>query len=314
MNKLLIIICLRQLINDRNFVFSYVVCLLIALKDSKDREKMEKAADLVKQQQRKKYSRKEASKFPHVEWLHPEVGRHINSIDSLLYNDDLLKVPSQSSLAHQRRLGRDIIERCLREKNVARWEGVVKDIRSDWQGTIAFHGYIDVHFVPQNVRLSIPAKGDTVNFYLSFDWNGPSAWSVMRSVDSTVLRSFPRNIFNGESSRSGSENEEETDSQIIVSSPLHRVYIPEEEEDENDWEHRNGKRMTGVVVSIHPEKGFGYLAHPRVSDRLWFHFSAILNDEEITKHIVLGFRVEKLDGKFRAADICVMKVNIICGI
>ena len=297
------------------FVFSYVVCLLTALKDPKDKEKMKKAAELVNRQDRRKSSREEVSKFPHIEWLRPRVGRHINSIDSLLHNDDLLKKEkTQSHPPHQRRSRNEVIERCLRKCNVARWDGVVKAIKSDWHGTIAFKSYIDVYFVPQNVRPGRPAIGDTVNFYLSFDWNSPRAWSVTRSVDSNVGK---RTKYDRESFSSSSKSEEdESGRQTIVSSPLSNACIPDKsKDDEKDWEQFVGKRMTGAVVQMYSEKGFGYVSHPHLISNLWFHMkqftSVTLCQEAIAKFMVLEFRVEsEADGKLCAVDICVVEVNI----
>ena len=201
------------------------------MKDPKDKEKMKKAAELVNRQHRRKSSREEVSKFPHIEWLRPKEGRHINSIDSLLHNDDLLKKEkTQPHPPHQRWPRKEVIERCLREFNVARWDGVVKDIRSDWHGTISFKNHIDVYFVPQNVRTGTPTMGDTVNFYLSFDWNSPRAWSVTRSVDSNVGKGTK---YNRESLSSSSENEEdESGRQTIVSSPLSHACIPDKSKDD----------------------------------------------------------------------------------
>ena len=294
------------------------------MKDPNDKEKMKKAAELVNRQHHRKSSKEEVSKFPHMEWLRPKVDQDINSIDSLLHNDDLLKKEkTQPHPPHQRWPRKEVIERCLREFNVARWDGVVKDIRSDWHGTISFKSYIDVYFVPQNVRPDRPAIGDTVHFYLSFDWNGPSAWSVNRSGEPNVRKS---SRYTREKSYSNNENEveeeddeeEETNIQVVVSAPLYSACIPEQNEEE-DWEQYVDKRMTGAVVQMFSERGFGYVSHPRLSSNLWFHVNQHLPitfcEEGITKYMVLEFIVKRTsDGKLCANNIHVMEVNNTHGI
>ena len=74
------------------FYFSYVIAVLIAIKDPSDEQRMKRTVDLVENQQRYKSSRKDVRKITHtLEWLYPKNGRHINSIDSLRHSDDLLK-------------------------------------------------------------------------------------------------------------------------------------------------------------------------------------------------------------------------------
>ena len=117
---------------------------------------MERAAELVSKQQRYKNARNDVRKIPHtLEWLCPKQGSHVNSIDSLLHSDDLLK---ESSIKGKEIPRKDKFESCLQKRNVVKWRGVVKKIKSDWQGTITFNRYIDVHFVPQTRGGSRPMQ------------------------------------------------------------------------------------------------------------------------------------------------------------
>ena len=173
--------------------------------------------------------------------------------------------------------------------------------------------------MPQNVVPDRPAIGDTVHFYLSFDWNGPSAWSVNRFGEPNVRKS---SRYNQEKSYGNNENEgeeeEETNGQVVVSPPLYSACIPEQNE-EKDWEKYVGKRMSGVVVQIYSGRGFGYVSHPRLSSNLWFHVNQhppiTSCEERITKYMVLEFIVESTsDQKLRANNIHVMEVSNTRGI
>lgn len=95
-----------------------------ALSDPDDPEKMTRADESVRQLLRRRKSPKSAgvSLDPTVpvEWLHPKDGRHINSLDSLLYHEDLVRDYLQGKTPQkQKRAGKEIIEKhCLKRTSV----------------------------------------------------------------------------------------------------------------------------------------------------------------------------------------------------
>ena len=287
---------------------------MIAMKDPKDAQKREKAEKIIKRQQGKKHRRKEESVLP-IEWLHPKDGHHINSIDSLLYHEDLVKeTKKKESLKKLRdKPRRDVIEGFLFEKCITKWEGTVKEIQRDWQGTIVFLGHFEVRFVPQNVQPSMPSTGDTVRFCLSFDRLGLMAWAVIRAPQNNVPKSVLYAVSSEEESSTGSDDEKDDDDELLMDRTLFNQ-AGRMEPIEKVWEDYNGQRMQGVVVSINPEKGFGKLEHPDVLGKLFFHAAQLHKpvkslQGEIRKSMVVEFKVEKLTEKTRAADIHVLTVR-----
>ena len=122
--------------------FSYVVATLEALSDPNDTEKMKRASECVKELLRKRKSPKSEGVSQHaslpVEWLHPKEGLHINSLDSLLYHEDLVRDYLKGKTPqHQKRAGKEIIEKALFQKNIRKWNGFVSEISSDWKGVIS---------------------------------------------------------------------------------------------------------------------------------------------------------------------------------
>ena len=296
--------------------FSSVVNVLIALKDPKDREKMAVAEKLIKEQEGKKFDKRAGAILP-LEWLHCKDKHHINSIDSLLNHDDLVKEISKSFRAGGKlRPGREVIEGSLYEKQVTKWEGTVKEIKSDWHGTIVFKDHLDVRFVPVSVQPSLPKRGETVRFNLAFDRRGLSAWSVVREFNQ--LKRLPDLVSCDEDSYSENiEDDEDMDNVTMAPAPLYSTEIPEEKRVPvwDDYiEESMQERMQGVVVLTNVEKGFGILKHPDVTDRLFFHASQLVNpvkslEGTITKYMILEFTVEKLSDRTRAANIRVLKVR-----
>jgi cold shock CspA family protein len=286
---------------------------MIAMKDPKDAQKREKAEKIIKRQQGKKHRRKEESVLP-IEWLYPKDGHHINSIDSLLHHEDLVKETNKKESLKKLRdkPGRDVIEGFLFEKCITKWEGTVKEIQRDWQGTIVFKGHFEVRFVPQNVQPSMPSTGDTVRFCLSFDRLGLMAWAVIRAPQNNVPKSVLYAVSSEESS-TGSDDEKDDDDELLMDTTLFNQ-AGRMEPIEKVWEDYNGQRMQGVVVSINPEKGFGKLEHPDVSEKLFFHAAQLRKpvkslQGEIRKTMVVEFKVEKLTERTRAADIHVLTVR-----
>ena len=302
--------------------------VLIALKDPSDREKMDKAEKLTKQQQSKRYNKKEDFILP-LEWLHPKNGRHIESIDCLLHHDDLIKGTSISSKSDKRRP----IEGSLFEKNITQWEGTITAIRSDWQGIITFKKCLPVRFVPLNAQPSMPSQGDTVKFYLSFDGFGLSAWRVIREAGTQRGDLSDTGSRDDDSSSDYSEQEDVPRENLIVSPSLCSIDILEpdnkvldwqkdqlqdgvkiKKSNKTPWDEYNEKRLQGVVLSTSPETGYGFIVNPSVKDRLFFHASQlrvpVKNLEgNIAKDMLLDFKVEKLTERTRAADIRVLEVR-----
>ncbi|XP_028400085.1 uncharacterized protein LOC114523387 [Dendronephthya gigantea] len=290
--------------------YNYVINFMIAIKDPKDRDKREKAERIIKRQQGKKFRRKEDSPLP-IEWLNAK-DRHVNSIDSLLHHDDLVKETNkQDRKQRDEQRGRDVIEGFLFEKNVVKWEGTVKEIQRDWQGTIVFKNHFEVRFVPQNVQPSMPETGETVKFCLSFDRLGLMAWAVVRAPQNTVQKSILETVSSEESSSEGEDENGEEDEVVLDTTIFNRSVSVETDAIKKVWEDYNGQRMQGVVVSTNPKKGFGYLKHQDVSGDLFFHASQLVQPVKSLKgnifaHMVLEFKVEKLTERTRAADIHVL--------
>ena len=286
------------------------------MKDPRDAQKREKAEKIIKRQQgMKKHKRKEDSVLP-IEWLFPKDKHHINSIDSLLHHDDLVKETTKRG--DQRKLrdkqhGRDVIEGFLFEKDIIKWEGTVKEIQRDWQGTIVFKGHFEVRFVPQNVQPSMPSTGDTVRFCLSFDRLGLMAWAVMRSPEN-VPKSVLETLSSDDDSLPGSDDENDDDDEDVLDTTLFNQAGCLEYTGKV-WEDYHGSKMQGVVISMSAEKGYGKLEHPHVQGHLFFHASQLVKPVkslkgEIWKSMVLQFIVEKLTERTRAADIHVLTVRL----
>ncbi|XP_028411982.1 uncharacterized protein LOC114534715 [Dendronephthya gigantea] len=285
--------------------YNYVVNMLIALQDPNDREKREKVEKI---QQEKKY-KKDNVIIPQ-EWLDPKDGHHINSIDSLLHHDDLVKENDGNLRTKQQR--REVIEGYLSLKGgrgVTRWKGTVTDVQKLWIGTITFKKHFEVRFIPQSVQTGLPKSGDTVSFCLGFDRLGLSAWWVRLEEGGSEplegVKTFP-NINGYESS---SDKEENGSEEIPRTNSFKSSYSGQIGK---TWNSRNGERLQGVVVSTNSEKGFGYLERPDVDDKLFFHALQLVQPVialkgSIEKHMVLEFRVEEVSAeKTRASDINVI--------
>ena len=246
------------------------------------------------------------------EWLHPREGKHINSVDSLLHHDDLVKEETSKPR-------REVIEGYLSKKRITRWPGRVKEIQTNWNGSILFKGYFEIRFVPQNVQPTMPGEGDLVNFCLAFDKIGLSAWWVtierghgpLETVKTVRTRSFKI-----EDDSSSDTNDDLIDENIPQTG--HFESNPSCEINETGvtsaWQRYDGKRMHGVVISTEPSKGYGYLKHPDVSGKLFFHASQLVRpvislEGNIEESKILEFQVEKLKGKMRATDIHEVKVR-----
>ncbi|XP_028397256.1 uncharacterized protein LOC114521065 isoform X2 [Dendronephthya gigantea] len=242
--------------------YNYVVAVLIALKDPNDDQKMQRAAELVKKQQRNKSAGDSRKIHNTLEWLCPKQGSHVNSIDSLLLSDDLLK---DSWVKGKEIPLKERLESCLRKKNVSRWDGVVEKIKNDWHGTIKFRGHIDVYFLPQSIRSSKPAIGDTVSFHLSFDWHGPRAWSVERVADRNA---YKKTSYLSDSGTEGSDDEKDGQATgYNAPRPLYFTNLEDNDSEENTWSHYVDKQMIGTVTAM-KEEGYGFISHPDVEDHL----------------------------------------------
>ena len=302
----------------------------MALKHPADSEKMDTAERLTKQQQRKKYNKKDDFSLPY-EWLHPKDGYHIESIDCLLHHDDLIKGTNISSKPDRRKP----IEGSLFEKKITKWEGVVTTVTSDYQGVITFKGRLPVRFVPLNAQPSMPSQGDTVNFCLSFDGYGLSAWGVVRKAGNQSSSSNLSDIISRNADDSPSEFDEQEDRQEFAVAPSLSSFDIQEPEQNNcqlnenksqqpqsgaikkkrtKWDEYHEQRMYGIVSYSNHELGYGFIENADIEDKLFFHASQlrvpVKNFEgNIVKDILLDFKVEKLGNRTRAADIGVLKVR-----
>ena len=301
--------------------FSYVIAVLIALKDPTDKEKMEKACKAIEEMQRKRYVKKpgtasQVHSLP-LEWLHPKEGRHINSVDSLLHHEDLVKEYlscSSNTSIRQTRVGREIIERALFERDIKTFQGEVGGIDADWKGKIYLKNYIPVHFIPSNVTPSMPSTGDTVRFALSFGLNGPQAWAVVCQPGMAKARKAenirPVKELDTEDQSSGLESCDEDDIEVHVEKPLYRKHIPQRSQ--SDWEVHVGKSLQGIV-SFTSNKGFGYIQNPAIKETLFFHASQIVPPvsslKDLPNNAVVSFSVDKTDSRgFRATNVQLIKV------
>ena len=281
----------KQIATSQAEFYNYVVHVLIAFKNPSDRENMAMAEKLAKQQS-KKYNKKDFV-LP-LEWLQPKNGRHIESIDCLLYHDDLIKGTHISSTPGKRKS----IEAFLFEKNISQWKGTISAISSEWQGTIMFQGHIAVRFVPQNAQPSMPSQGDVVMFCLRFDGFGLSAWQVIREAGTQ-----PSDL-SGMFCRDDHSSSEPTDAFHLWQYGVKRH--------KTHWDKYNEQRMQGVVSSTNPEMGFGFIKNPNIKGKLVFLASQLRVPVKnlkgnIVKDMLLDFKVEKLTERTRAADIQVLE-------
>lgn len=302
-----------------------MVAVLIALKDPTDKEKMEKACKAIEEMKRKRYVRKPGTASPvhslPLEWLNPKEGRHINSIDSLLHHDDLVKEYlncNSSTSSTQTRVGREIIERALFERDIRTFQGEVGGIEADWKGKIYLKRYIPVHFIPSNVIPGMPSTGGTVKFALSFGLNGPQAWAVVCQPGMVKVRKAenirPVKELDIEEQSSGLESCDEEDMEVHIDRPLFRKNIPKSstQRGQFDWEVHVGEQLQGIV-SFTSMKGYGKIQNPKITGKLFFHASQIVPPvsslKDLPDNAVVSFTVDKTDSRgVRATNVKVIEV------
>lgn len=305
---------------------------LEALKDPKDTEKMEKANECIEElaQKRKLPRSKGVSQDPSlpVEWLHPKEGRHINSLESLLNHEDLVKDYLKGTTARQQKpAGKEIINKALFEKNVTKWDGVVDEIKSDWKGIIILKNHISVSFVPVNVQPHMPYKGEKVKFCLAFNWTGPCAWYVVSEpgvakARKAVSLSSPFLLVNPENDDSDSEVSDKGDDDGLlpmVSESLHkqtvfkRKSVLAENDQDYQWIRYQGKEMQGIIHKLFSDKGYGYIYHPNFEATLYFHARQIVPPVDslrsIKQYSVVSFTVGMTSKGERAMNI---KTVMVC--
>ena len=305
-----------------------MVAVLIALKDPKDKEKMEKACKAIEEMKRKRYVRKPGTASPvhslPLEWLNPKEGRHINSIDSLLHHDDLVKEYlncNSNTSSTQTRVGREIIERALFERDIKTFQGKVGGIEADWKGKIYLNNYIQVHFIPSNVIPSMPSTGDTVKFALSFGLNGPQAWAVVCQPGMAKARKAenirPVKELPTDNQSSGHESCDEEDVEIYTEGPLYRKIIPKNstQRSQSEWEVHVGEQLQGIV-SFTSTKGFGKIQEPTITETLFFHASQMVPPvsslEDLPHNTVVSFTVDETESRgVRATNVQVIEVLYI---
>lgn len=306
-----------------------MVAVLLAVKDPTDKEKLEKACKAIEEMKRKRYVRKPGTassvhSLP-LEWLNPKEGRHINSIDSLLHHDDLVKeyLNCNSNTTTQTRVGREIIERALFERDIKLFQGEVGEIEADWKGKIYLKRYIPVHFIPSNVVPSMPSTGDTVKFALSFGLNGPQAWAVICQPGMVKARKAenirPVKELDTEDQSSGLESCDEEEMEIHMEKPLFRRNISKNstQRSHSDWEVHVGQQLQGIV-SFTSTKGYGKIQNPTITEKLFFHASQIVPPvsslKDLPDNTVVSFTVDITDSRgVRATNVKVIKVlDIAC--
>lgn len=301
------------------------MAILEALSDPHDTEKMKRATECVKELLRKRSPRSKGvlqdPSLP-IEWLHPKQGRHINSLDSLLYHEELVReYLKTTALQGQKRAGKEIIEKALFQEKITKWEGVVDEIINDWKGTISFQKRINVSFVPVNVQPYMPNEGDEVQFCLAFNWTGPFAWYVVcppglakaqkagaRSANSLPIYSEEDNV-----DMETSEEGDEQDLLPLVGKSLHRQIVrPQRKVKADDvevdqWGCHLAEEMQGIIVQVLPVKGYGRIHHPNFEERLFFHAKQIVppvdNLSSIEVYSVVSFTVGKTEKGPRAMNI-----------
>lgn len=300
------------------------MAILEALSDPHDTEKMKRATKCVKELLRKRVPRSKGvsqdSSLP-VEWLHPKEGRHINSLDSLLYHEDLVRKylkPTTVKLQGKDRAGKEKIEKALFQEKITKWEGVVDEIINDWKGTISFQKHINVPFVPINVQNHILNVGDQVQFCLAFNWTGPFAWSVvclpgMAKAQKASARSANSLPEEDEVDMESSEEGDEQDLLPLVGKPLHRQIarpqrkVKVEDVEVDQWSCHLAEEMQGIIVQVFPVKGYGRIHHPNFEERLFFHAKQIVppvdNLSSIEAYSVVSFTVGKTEKGPRAMNI-----------
>ena len=302
------------------------MAILEAVSDPNDTEKMKRATECVRELIRKRKSPKsdgvsQDSSLP-VEWLHPKEDRHINSLDSLLCHEDLVRDYLKGKTPqHQKRAGREIIEKALLEKNITKWEGVVSEISSEWKGVISLKKRIDVSFVPKNVKNYMPNEGDEVRFCLAFHWTGPCAWYVvcqpgMVKAQKAVARSavnFPEEDSDSDSNMS--DKGDEDDLLPLVGESLHtqvvrpkqNFEVGDDNESPSQWSQYLDSEKQGIIIQVFPDNGWGWICHPDFKDLLFFHAKQIVPPVESLNSIqiysVVSFTVGKSERGPRAMNI-----------
>ena len=301
------------------------MAILEALSDPNDTEKMKRATECVRELLRKRKSPKSDGISQHpslpVEWLHPKEGHHINSLDSLLYHEDLVREYLKGkSPQRQERAGKEIIEKALFQKNITKWEGVVSEISSDWKGIISLKKRINVSFVPINVQPYMPNEGDEVRFCLAFHWTGPCAWYVVcqpgamkaQKASARSAVNFPEE---DDSDSETSDKGDEEDLLPLVGESLHtQVVRPsqsfevgDDNEEPSQWNQYLDSEKQGLIFQVFPDKGWGRIHHPNFKDTLFFHAKQIDPPVDslssITIYSVVSFTVGKTGKGLRAMNI-----------
>ena len=313
--------------------YSYVLATLEAIGDPNDTEKMKRVTECIKELLRKRSPRsKGVSQDPSipVEWLHPKEGRHIKSLDSLLYHEDLVRERlRETSPQRQDRAGKEIIDKALFQEKITKWDGVVSEISTEWKGVVCFKKHIMVSFVPVNVQPYMPQPGDEVQFCLGFHWTGPCAWYVVcppgmakaHKAAASLMSNFSSFPEDDDVESDVSEEGDKEGLSPLVGKPLHRQTIRSlpsygtGEESINRWDHHFGEEMQGIIYQSFPEKGYGRIYHPHFEGLLFFHAKQIDPPidslSSVEAYLVVSFTVGKTSKGLRATNI---KVVVCCRI
>ena len=286
--------------------FSFVVNVLMALKHPSDEKKTQIAREELEKRRSKWYKTKNDF-VPPIEWLNPEGHEScdIKSIDCLVHHGDLLKGTNVCPDSSKRM---EFIETCLFRKGITQWEGKVSDIRSDGQGTIKFKQHFLVRF--GNVRPQKLKKDEKVNFCLSFDMFGLSAWRVMRVLETK----YDDNHFSSrddDSSSEYSEPEDMQDEHYRASPSLSSFGIsqPYGKQSRNGCESQQPQDEEFIEKHCKWDKYNKQPTQERIS--VTNPINRVFFEGNIAKDILLDDKIGTFTERTRGADVCLLKVNFI---
>ena len=299
-----------------------------ALSDPNDTEKRKRANECLKNLQHKRWLPRcrgdsQDPSLP-VEWLHPKQSHHINSLDSLLLHEDLVRDYLKGGTSrHTQPSPKDVIETALFDRSITKWEGVVSEISSDRKGIISMKKHIEVAFVPINVQPRMPNEGDEVRFCLAFHWTGPNAWSVVCQpgagrnrkavAHSRISSSTHPDDDPGSDTGENSGGDDDDDLLPLVGESLHnRTFKSKQNMLEQvvkgyHWGYHLDQQMQGIILKRSSERGIGWIYNPNFHNNLFFHvkqiFPPVISLESIALYSVVSFTVGKSERGPRAMNI-----------
>ena len=89
--------------------------------------------------------------------------------------------------------------------------------------------------------------------------------------------------------------------------PEHSFEVGDENEASSQWSHYLDSEKQGIIVQVKPSNGYGWIHHPNVIDRLYFHAKQIVPPVDsltsIEIYSVVSFTVGKSERGPRAMNI-----------